>query len=132
MKGITEISCLLLVVVSLLSSCNSDPKKKLIGEWKEYWGVGQETGVDYNDTIKIQLTSDNEIILKCTNKQNFLFDKILFDGNELSFRMENTSIPDKKFYVYYKLKLSKDRKWMEGPISNSRNQTNYVKWKKIH
>ncbi len=132
MKGITKIFCLLLVVVSLLSSCNSDPKKKLIGEWKEYCGVGQETDVDYSDTYKIQLTADNEIILSCTSRDNYLFDKILFDGNELSFRKENTIDPNEKFYVYYKLKLSKDGEWMEGPISNSRNQTDYVKWKKIH
>ncbi len=115
----------------LLLSCNNNPKEKLVGEWKEYWGVGQETNVDYNDISKIQLTTDNEIILKCTDRDNYLFDKILFDGNELSFRKENTIDPNEKFYVYYKLKLSKDGKWLEGPINNSRNETNYVKWEKI-
>lgn len=49
----------------------------------------------------------------------------------LSFRMENTIDPNEKLYVYYKMKLSDDGKWMEGPISNSRNATNYVKWQKI-
>ena len=29
------------------------------------------------------------------------------------------------------MKLSSDGKWMEGPISNSKNQTDFVKWEKI-
>ena len=115
----------------LLFACTNHPKKKLIGEWKEYWGVGQETDVTYNNIFKVQITTDGEIILKCTTKDNYLFDKVLFDGTELSFRKENTSDPNEKFFVYYKMKLSSDGKWMEGPINNSKNQTNFVKWEKI-
>ena len=60
-----------------------------------------------------------------------MFDKVIFDGSELSFRKENTSYTNEKFFVYYKMKLSDDGNWMEGPISNSKNQTDYVKWEKI-
>lgn len=123
---------IIIVASILLFSCSSDPKKKLVGVWKEHWGIGQETDVTYNDTIKIQLATDGEIILRCTNRSNYVYDKILFDGMELSFIKENTIDPNEKFYVYYKMKLSDNGNWMEGPISNSRKATNYVKWKKIN
>ena len=42
----------------LLFACKNDPNNKLVGEWKEHWGVGVETDVNYNDTFKIQLTTD--------------------------------------------------------------------------
>ncbi len=97
---------LIFIASTFLCSCSKDPKEKIVGEWKEYWGVGQETDVTYSNTYEIQITAEGEIILKC-------------------------KIPNEKFYIYYKMKLSSDGKWMEGPISNSRNQTDYVKWEKI-
>ena len=122
---------ILILTTMLLNSCNNDPKQKLIGEWKEHWGIGQETNVDYSDIIKIQLTTDGNFVMTCLNRNNYLFDKIIFDGNELSFREENTQDPNEKFYVYFKLKLNKEGNWLEGSITNSRGKTADVKWEKI-
>ena len=123
---------ILLLTTLILSACNNDPKQKLIGEWKEHWGIGQETDVNYNDIIKIQLTTDGNFVMTCMNRNNYFFDKIIFDGIELSFREENTQDPNEKFYVYYKLKLSSDGKWMEGTISNSKGQTDNIKCEKVN
>ena len=111
----------------ILFACNDDPKKQLLGVWKEHWGVGQESDVTYNDTIKIHLSKNDEIILKCINRDYYTFDSVLFDGIELSFRIENTN----DFYINYKIKLSDNRKWIEGTAQNSNNETVYVKWEKI-
>lgn len=115
----------------LLFSCNKDPKAKLIGEWKEYYGVGMETDVDYTEIYKIQLTTDGDIVITCLTRNNYLFDKILFDGNELSYRKENTIDPNEKFYIYGKLKLNSNEKWLEGTVVNSRDKSNNIKWEKI-
>lgn len=115
----------------LLFSCSKDPKTKLIGEWKEYYGVGMETDVDYNEIYKIQLTTDGDIVITCLTYNNYLFDKILFDGNELSYRQENTIDPNEKFYIYGKLKLNSNEKWLEGTVVNSRDKSDNIKWEKI-
>ena len=60
-----------------------------------------------------------------------MFDQVLFDGIELSSRMENVSNSTEKFYIYYKMKLSENGKWMEGSAQNSRQQTFAIKWEKI-
>ena len=115
----------------LLFSCNKDPKTKLIGEWKEHYGIGMDTNVDYTETYKIQLTTEGDLVITCLTYNNYLFDKILFDGNELSYRQENTSAPNEKFYMYGKLKLNSTEKWLEGNVVNNRGKSNNVKWEKI-
>jgi len=102
----------------LLFSCNKDPKTKLIGEWKEHYGIGMDTNVDYTETYKIQLTTEGDLVITCLTYNNYLFDKILFDGNELSYRQKNTSDPNEKFYMYGKLKLNSTEKWLEGNVVN--------------
>ncbi len=115
----------------LLFSCNKDPKTKLIGEWKEHYGVGMETDVDYTNIYKIQLTTEDDIVITCLTRNNYLFDKILFDGNELSYRKENTIDPNEIFYIYGKLKLNSNEKWLEGTVVNSRGKSSNIKWEKI-
>ena len=131
MKRLTKIFCSLLIVNTFLSSCNSDPKQKLVGKWAEHWGIGTETNVNSIDTIQIQLTTDESIIISCVNKKYFQYDKIVFDGNELSFRMENTDYKDGEFYVYYKLKVQDAGDWMDGSIVNSKNHTEIIKLEKV-
>ncbi|MBX3163753.1 MAG: hypothetical protein KF900_04685 [Bacteroidetes bacterium] len=131
MKYLTKTFCLLFMVATLLSSCTSDPKQKLVGKWAEHWGIGTETDIQYVDTIQIQLTTDDNIIMSCVNNKTLQYDNIIFDGNELSFRMENISDPNEKFYVYYKLKVQKNGNWMDGSIENSRNKKNNIKLEKV-
>lgn len=114
----------------LIFSCKKEPKTKLIGEWKEHYGVGMETNVDY-EIYKIQLTIEGDLVITCLTRNNYLFDKILFDGNELSYRIENTIDHNEKFYIYGKLKLNSNKKWLEGTVVNSRDKSGNIKWEKI-
>jgi len=122
---------LILLTSTLLFSCSHDPKEKLIGEWKEYYGIGEKTDVNYNNIYKIQLASEGDLIITCITRNNYLFDNIVFDSEELSFRKENTIDPNEKFYVYGKLKLNSKGDWFEGTMKNSRGKTSHVKWEKI-
>ncbi len=110
----------------------SNQKQNLVGQWKEHWGVGVETNVNYNDLYKIQLDDAGKISVVCTNKNKYKIDRILFDGQEISFRKQNKAYPSGKFYVYYKLKLHDDLNWMEGPITNTKKQKDYVKWERLN
>jgi hypothetical protein len=105
-------------------------KQQLVGEWKEHWGVGMETNVKSSDVFKIELTTDENLLITCVNKKRFAIDQVLFDGKELSFRKQNKSYPLGKFYVYYRLALNDNYKWMAGPIKNNKKQSDYVKWEK--
>jgi len=108
-----------------------DPKQKLVGEWKEHWGIGMKTNVKSSDTFKIQLNTNRDIVITSTNKKKYAIDQLLFDGKELSFRKQNKFYPKGKFYVYYKLKLNDNYTWMEGPVKNSKKQSDYVQWGKV-
>lgn len=112
-------------------SATSDSKQNLIGQWKEHWGIGVETNVNYNDLYKISIDDAGKISINCTNKKKYKIDQVLFDGQEISFRKQNKSYPLGRFYVYYKLKLHDDLRWMEGPITNTKKQKDYVKWQKV-
>ena len=107
-------------------------KQKLVGEWKEHWGIGMQTNVESSDVYQIKLIENGDINITCINKKKFVIDQILFDGKELSFRKQNKSYPKGKFYVYYKLKLHDDYLWMEGPITNNKKQNDFVKWEKVN
>lgn len=110
----------------------TDPKQKLVGQWKEHWGIGVQTNVNSNDVYQIQLSDNGNLNITSSNKKKYKIDQLLFDGMELSFRKQNKSYPLGKFYVYYKLKLHDDYKWMEGPITNNKKQKDYVKWEKVN
>ncbi|MGI4021083.1 MAG: hypothetical protein ACRYFA_06225 [Janthinobacterium lividum] len=109
----------------------TNTKQKLIGNWKEHWGIGMQTNVKSSDVYQIKFTESGEISITCVNKNKFVIDQLLFDGKELSFRKQNKSYPKGKFYVYYKLKLHDDYNWMEGPITNNKKQNDFVKWEKV-
>ncbi|RYE21601.1 MAG: hypothetical protein EOP42_25655 [Sphingobacteriaceae bacterium] len=113
------------------SAAAADPKQNLVGQWKEHWGIGVETNVNYNDLYKITVDNGGKISINCINKKKYKIDQVLFDGHEISFRKQNKSYPLGRFYVYYKLKLHDDLRWMEGPITNSKKQKDYVKWGKV-
>lgn len=110
----------------------TNTKQKLVGNWKEHWGIGMQTNVNSSDVYQIKLIKNGEVDITCINKKKFVTDQILFDGKELTFRKQNKSYPKGKFYVYYKLKLHDDNNWMEGPITNNKKQNDYVKWEKVN
>ena len=110
----------------------TDPKQELVGEWKEHWGVGMETNVNYSDLYLIKLSKNGDIVITCKNKKNYVIDKLLFDGKELSFRKQNKNYRLGKFYVYYRLKLSDNSNWLGGPVRNNKRENDYVKWEKMN
>ncbi len=110
----------------------TDPKQRLVGDWKEHWGIGMETDVNSSDLYKIQVGTNGNFVITCTNKKKYKIDQLLFDGQELTFRKQNKSYPLGKFYVYYRLKLHDDFNWMEGPVTNNKKQKDYVKWEKMN
>lgn len=111
-------------------SAQTNSKQKLVGQWKEHWGVGVQTNVNSNDVYQIQVSGDGQLSIT-SNKKKYKIDQLLFDGKELSFRKQNKSYTLGRFYVYYRLKLHDDFNWMEGPITNNKKQKDFVKWEKI-
>lgn len=127
MKKLQFISFLFII----FTSCQINPTQSLVGEWKEYYGIGEETDVTYNSIYRIEISKNDKLIIECSSDDHTVFDNIVFDGNELSFRKENTIQPNVKFYMYGKLKLKKNEKWMEGDVINSKNEKSHIKWEKI-
>src|SRR5579875_2038735 len=73
-----------------------DTKQKLLGQWKEHWGIGMETNVNSSDIFLIKLASNGKLNITCPNKKKFAIDQVLFDGKELTFRKQNKSYPKGK------------------------------------
>ena len=104
--------------------------EKLVGLWTETW-LGADSKVDYVDTIQIKLDDNNRILMNCINNHHYTYDSIFFNKNELDYRFDNTVDPSVDFYVYYRLKLSKDEKTLLGPIVNIKLETDTVRLDKI-
>lgn len=113
-------------------SCNqskcicSSQKKRIDGVWSEHW-IGSQSDVKDIDTVEIKILK-NEVIMTCLNDTNCIYDSIKINKNQFHFRLEYTTNPYERFFVYYKLQLAKNSRFIEGTILNSKNQTDTVRF----
>lgn len=130
------ISLVLISCASLKTNSDSDAlKNEILGLWTEHWGTDlpdSENDVTYVDTIRFELDANNKLQLKCTNRTNYLYDKIKLKGDILTFRMENTAYPGGKFLIYYTLKLTDEKKKFTGKIINSLGKKVNIKLLKLN
>lgn len=124
-KTILKASIVFLGVI-ILFGC-SDDKTALDGKWKEFWAVGEKSNVDHTDIYEININSDEELVMNCfsCNETPTRFQKILFDGNELSFEIvwENNTVP-------YVLRLQ-DNNTLVGTAINAEGNSVKVKLQKV-
>lgn len=106
---------------------------RVVGTWAEIWGKeGWESNVDYIDTIVVDKDDHGELLMYCTNKPNYSYDQISFDGKHFNFRMENTSGDDEDpFYVNYWMAFESNPNKLEGESRNTRNDHNFVRMLRI-
>lgn len=133
------IERILLIFLSfqIIASCISAKKShnsigdynRIVGLWTEHWG--QESDVNYVDTIKIELKKNGDLNLRCINNANYLYDRIDFTNDKLTFRMENTSDSNERFLIDYSLQLMDGEKLLQGEIVNSRGARVKVSMVKI-
>ena len=101
---------------------------KIVGTWAEIWGrEGWEANVDYVDTVVVELDLEGKFQMHCTNKPNYVYDKISFDGKHFNFRMENSSGDDDPFYVNYWMIMDKNPDELTGESKNTREDHNFVR-----
>lgn len=121
----------------IIASCSSAKKvhssvgdhKRIVGLWTEHWG--EDSDVNYVDTVKIELKKNGDLNLRCINNPNYLYDRIDFSKDKLTFRMENTSDLNERFLIDYSLQLMDGAKLLQGEIVNSRGARVKVSMVKI-
>ena len=120
-----------LTLIAFLSfffnSLFSQDVKQIQGKWKEHWGTGNVTDVEYSDVFIISV-NNGKIYINCENRDNYLVRKIVYDGEELSFEILNTYAND---IIPYLLKLSTDKKWLKGTAVSAKGKSVNVKWEKV-
>ncbi len=111
----------------ICNSLYSQDVTQIQGKWKEHWGTGNVTDIEYNDVFIISV-NNGKIYINCENRDNYLVRKIVYDGEELSFEILNTAYND---VIPYLLKLSTDKKWLKGTAVSAKGKTVNVKWEKV-
>jgi hypothetical protein len=100
-------------------------KEALVGQWKEYWGVGQVTDVDYNDIYIVSLGIDGGLVFACRNRPNYVFENSLFDGTNLSVTLDNNG-----FVIKYVLAISENGGILTGTATTVKDTYNII-WEKV-
>lgn len=122
-----------LVLSVVFSACRTLSIKKdyqkLTGSWKEEWGTED---VKYNDVYRITPAGNNQLIITCENRPEYIIDKVHYDGKVLRLQVE---IRDEKYrtgsaFVRYELKLMSSPPVLIGTAINHQNKTIPVKWMK--
>ncbi|WP_332023906.1 hypothetical protein [Kaistella sp.] len=125
MKTLKTIT--LIIFVFFCNSLFSQDIKQFEGKWKEHWGIGNVTDIEYNDVFIIFVDND-KIYINCENYDKYIFRKIVYDGEELSFEILNTTAND---IIPYLLKLSKDKKWLKGTAVSAQGESVNIKWERM-
>ncbi|HRC31813.1 MAG TPA: hypothetical protein PK736_00045 [Bacteroidia bacterium] len=120
------------LVFMLFTTCNTNPSRKIVGEWKQYYGEADETSFNtLNFTYNITLTPENELKISDSASPERIFLDISFSEDILSF---STRFPGGKSSntVHYKLKFNSETKLLEGHIlSNSSREQSKISWKRV-
>lgn len=122
----------LLIFCIFIWSCNQSKcirysqKQRIDGVWSEHW-IGAQSDVYDIDTVEIKIVM-NKVIMTCLNDTNCIYDSIKINKNQFHFRLEYTTNPYERFFVYYKLQLAKNSRFIQGTILNSKNQTDTVRF----
>lgn len=121
------------IAMILFSACSSSKKatsstttyKDISGLYAEYWlenaNNNESSDVDYVDTVKIVYKSNSNTLVSCTNRSDYKYDQISYDGKVLKFRMDNTNHSDDHFYINYTMQVDPSTSKLKGQIINMKN-----------
>ncbi|GAB4114403.1 MAG: hypothetical protein OHK0057_29420 [Thermoflexibacter sp.] len=105
---------ILLVFIIIASGCNlikpnlnNSDLSSIVGSWKENWGAGEQTNVNYSDEYLISRNQKGSLAILCPSRNNYFFEKISFDDKILKIKL---IIKDLKYnagdsWVAYELTL---------------------------
>jgi hypothetical protein len=124
------------LVLSLLglAACAGarNAKLRLVGQWKETWGVGQKTDVDYQDVYVVALDAGGGLALSCPARPHYRFAAVAQRGGQLGFTLE---VRDDKYstgpaQIKYLLKLRPDGQAMDGTATDAEGKKFNIRWDK--
>lgn len=120
---------LIIVSVIVLSACGASKVsvQSLNGDWKETWGYGVETDIDYHDEYRITVIN-NTIAITCTNNDSYTYRDLQYNNGTFSFIMTNTSGNDDLPYWFT---VTKDKSRMLGTAVSVHGDTVPILWERI-
>lgn len=129
-------STILLALILITSGCNLlKPKPNsafvIVGSWKENWGAGEPTNVNYSDEYIISRNQKDSLAIICPSRNNYFFEKISFDDNILKVML---IIKDLKYnagdsWVTYEL-TPRDNDTLVGSALTKAGKKVKIVWKR--
>jgi hypothetical protein len=85
-------SIILFALILIASGCKlfnpqANPDSAIIGSWKENWGAGEQTNVNYSDEYLISRNQKNSLAIVCPSRNNYFFEKISFEDKILKVKL---------------------------------------------
>jgi len=116
-----------------LASCagSRNAKLRFVADWKETWGIGQKTDVDYQDVYTISLEG-GALALNCAARKHYRFEALAQTGNNFVFTLV---VRDDKYSTgpsatNYQLKLNSNGSAMDGTATDKDGKKFKVRWDK--
>lgn len=112
-------------LILAIFSLSATKPQTLLGKWKEYWGVGQKTDVEYNDIYLVKKKGANYVI-QCETHPEQTIENIKYKKGKLTFDLINNAKT-----IPYVLKMSKNGRELNGTAVSVRGETRKIRWTRL-
>lgn len=120
-----KIFSVILIILGL--SLNSFSQiNAMSGKWKEIWGYGERTDVNYNDVFTITIADGKKIQIRCEDRPHYSFNNINVKGDTLTFEKKNDD-----YVMPYRIVLDNSKNVFWGETKDIHGQAKKVKWEKM-
>lgn len=104
------------------------PADKIVGTWKETWGVGQDTDVNYHDIYIININIWNKVQISAPDRKTYKFQNISYENRRLKFELINTT---GDYVMPYDLVLDKGGDKMVGKARSIKGKQVNIEWNRV-
>ena len=100
----------------------ASPLQRFVGTWRETWGVGEETDVDYQDVYVFALAGAT-LSASCPEKPSYEFGAVTIDGDRLQVQLVNAPV-----VIDYDMRLAPSGQQLDGTAVTSEAVHRTIRW----
>ncbi len=100
----------------------SAPLQRFVGTWRETWGVGEETDVDFQD-VYIFALAGGSLSASCPEKESYEFGAVKIDGDRLRVQLVNGEV-----IIDYDMRLAPTGQQFDGTAVTSEDIHRTIRW----
>ena len=96
--------------------------QRFVGSWRETWGVGEETDVDFQD-VYVFAIHGGALTASCPEKDSYVFGDVQVDGDRLQVQLVNGSV-----VIDYDMRFAPSGQQFDGKAVTSEDVHRTIRW----